>query len=336
MKYIQGELLAEDGFQKGFIGFERNQIVEIGKGPPPEKPVFKGLIVPTFVNAHTHIGDSFIREKNIPLPADVEQLVAPPHGLKHKLLHTASEQEILNGMIHSLNEMKNSGTAYFCDFRENGLLGISQIKTALTHVKMNSLILSRPKNMVYEREEMDVLLQNSDGIGLSSISDWNQAEIKKIAQHTKRKQKFFALHVSERVPEDIDAVLDLHPDFLVHMVAAAESDLLRVRDEDIPIVLCPRSNAFFKLKTNYRLMKQSGVKLLLGTDNAMIAPPNIAEELFYLKNITSVFSIQDLLMMATYTPRKALKWDDSIHGLNSGSHFVVLDRETLKPLHNSK
>ena len=105
MDYISGEVLTIDGLKKGYISFDKGKLVEIGKGLPIKKPISKGLIVPTFVNAHTHIGDSFIREKNIDLPKNVEELVAPPNGLKHRLLKEASDEEIIDGMEKSLDIM---------------------------------------------------------------------------------------------------------------------------------------------------------------------------------------------------------------------------------------
>ena len=336
MRYIEGDILTLDGFNKGYLGFDQNGTMESGNGPPPEKPLVTGLIVPTFVNTHIHVGDSFIREKNVKLPRDVEELVAPPNGLKHKLLNKASEKEIIGGMKKSIQEMKKSGTAYFCDFREGGIDGVYSLKKALADSNITSLILSRPRQMKYDKNEIDLLLENSEGIGLSSISDWNYSDAKDIAKHTKQKHKIFALHASEVMREDIDLILDLKPDFLIHMIAATKSDLIRVEDEHIPIVLCPRSNAFFNLKTNLELMKEIGIELMLGTDNAMINSPNVLEELIYLDNTSNIFSIQELLKMITYNPRKALNLDDCIHGLNSACNFVVLDRESLKPLYISK
>ena len=42
---------------------------------------------------------------------------------------------------------------------------------------------------------------------------------------------------------------------LVHMIKASESDFVRVKNEGISVVVCPRSNAFFGLKPDYDLMK---------------------------------------------------------------------------------
>jgi cytosine/adenosine deaminase-related metal-dependent hydrolase len=114
------------------------------------------------------------------------------------------------------------------------------------------------------------------------------------------------------------------------MVAASESDLLRVKEDSIPVVLCPRSYAFFNLKINLELLKKSGVMLLLGTDNAMVNSPDVLEEVRFLLQRTKVFSVPELLAMVTYTPRKALNLDDCIQGLNLRGNFVVLDRKSLK------
>ena len=62
MEYVSGRILTRDGFEEGYIGFENHKIVDKGVGTPPKKPICDGLIVPTFVNAHTHIGDSFAKE----------------------------------------------------------------------------------------------------------------------------------------------------------------------------------------------------------------------------------------------------------------------------------
>jgi len=335
MQYVKGDILTQDGFKKGYLGFEKNRIIDLRSGSPPEKPLAEGLIVPTFVNAHTHVGDSFLRKKNIKLPRNVEELVAPPNGLKHRLLEKASEKEIIDGMKTSIDEMIGTGTSYFCDFREDGINGVYQLRNALKNRKIGSIILSRPQQMSYDKNEMELLLKNSLGIGLSSISDWEYSEIEKIAKHAKREKKIFALHASEAVREDIDLILDLKPDFLVHMVSATESDLTHVKDENIPVVICPRSNAFFNLKMNLKLMKKTRIDLMLGTDNIMLNTPNVLEELRYLKNSTTVFSTQELLNMITYTPRKALNLDDCIHGPNSSCNSVVLDRESLKSVYIS-
>jgi len=323
MDYVSGEILTDSGFKNGYLGFENNKIVETGVNPP-KKPICTGLIVPTFVNAHTHIGDSFIRERDIKLPKNVEELVAPPSGLKHKLLRETSDEDIIKGMEKSIDVMTKNGIEVFCDFRESGVLGISQLKAALQFWKISPIILGRPDSLEYDKNETDILLKNSDGIGLSSISDWDYSELQKIARQTKNKNKIFAIHASELIREDIDKILDLKPNFLVHMVKATEADLI-----------CPRSNAFFGMKANVIMMKKVGIDIMLGTDNAMLNSPNILDEMTHLKAQFNEFSTEELLKMITYIPRKALNWDDCILGPNSPAKFIVLDKKSLKSLYIS-
>jgi len=335
MDYVSGEILTPKGFIKGYLGFEKNKIFEFGKGNPPKKPLCKGLIVPTFINAHTHIGDSFIKKRKIKLPKNVEELVKPPNGLKHKLLKEAKEEEIIAGMKESIKIMLNTGVTKFCDFRESGLEGILELKKAMTDEKLSAIILSRPSELKYNSNEIEVLLNNSDGIGLSSISDWDFFELKKISKHVKKRNKLFAIHASEIIRENIDDILDLRPDFLVHMVKATESDLIRVKDNNIPIALCLRSNAFFGLTPNIKLMKKIGIKILFGTDNSMLYTPNILDEIKFVKNHFKEFCIEELLHTITYSVRKALNLECDILGASSKADFVVLDKKTLKPLYIS-
>ncbi len=335
MQYVSGEILTKDGIKKGYIGFEKGKILETGVGKPSKKPLCKGLIVPSFVNSHTHIGDSFVRDKNIKLPKSIEKLVAPPNGLKHKLLKKATEDEIIEGMEKSIDIMIKNGTQTFCDFREDGILGICQLKAALYMWKISSIIMSRPDSLEYNKSEVDILLKNSNGIAISSISDWDYSYLKKISEQTIRKNKIFSLHASERIRENIDDILDLKPNFLVHMLKATECDLQRVKERNIPIIVCPKANSFFGLKPNFNLLKKIGIKILIGTDNAMINPPKILDEIKYIKKINSCYSILDLLNMITYEPRKVLNLDCNILGPNSKASFVVLDKKILKPLYIS-
>ena len=157
MDFVSGKILTDKGFKSGYLAFKKRIIIETGTGNPPQKPICKGLIVPTFINAHTHIGDSFIRDKNIDLPKNIEELVAPPDGLKHKLLREASDEEIIEGMEKSLYVMIKNGTKFFCDFRENGILGISQLKTALHLWKINSLILSPTVTQLFRLIQTNLL-----------------------------------------------------------------------------------------------------------------------------------------------------------------------------------
>jgi cytosine/adenosine deaminase-related metal-dependent hydrolase len=231
--------------------------------------------------------------------------------------------------------MLRSGTNYFCDFRENGILGINHLKSALKKFNINSLILSRPKSLEYDKNEINILLKNSNGIAISSISDWDCSELEKIAIDTNKRKKIFALHASERIRENIDEILDLKPNFLVHMLQATISDLEKVKENNIPIVICPRANSFYGLKPDFKLYKKAEINLLLGTDNAMISSPTILDEINYIQEISKVYSFFNLLYMSTISARKVLNLECHILGPNSKADFIVLDKKSFKPLYIS-
>jgi len=228
-------------------------------------------------NCHTHIGDAFIKLKK---KYSLEELVAP-NGYKHYMLNKAKEEEILMGMDKAIEIMERCNTDVFIDFREGGIKGVKILKKALEGKKIKAIILARPEKMEYSEKEIEKLLEISHGIGLSSYSDWGEDEIKLIAEHIKARKKIFAMHASEGKREDIGKILDLKPDFLVHLCRATEDDINEIVRKGIGIVVCPRANAYFGLKPPLKILMEKKAIVMLGTDNAMIVKPNIIEEMEY-------------------------------------------------------
>ena len=336
MKYIAGRILTDAGFKRGYIKVSMNKIIEMNFGSCPKTPDLRGLITPSFVNMHTHLGDAFISQKNINLPHDIMKLVAPPDGLKHQLLKKSTDDEIIKGMKQAIQTMVSNGTSCFFDFRENGEHGINIIKTALEHFPIESFILSRPKELQVDENEILRLLNISEGIGLSSISDWEFEDVEQIRSLTKKRKKLFSIHVSERIRENINKIIKLQPDFIIHMTKASKKDLLLIKKENIPIVVCPQSNTFFNMSPPLELMKEIGNTILLGTDNAMINSPKIIDEINHIKNIApNVFNNEDLLEMITYLPRKVLNLNDYMQDAKFlSSNYIILDERTLQPIGN--
>ena len=75
------------------------------------------------------------------LPRNVEKLVAPPNGLKHTLLKTASKEEIITGMKQTIQDMIDTGTSSFCDFF------INAHKISLLEISPTSLFFSTSKRL---------------------------------------------------------------------------------------------------------------------------------------------------------------------------------------------
>lgn len=332
MKYVSGKILTETGFKKGYLCLKEGSVTDQKKGMPPANPIMNGLIVPTFIDMHTHIGDSFIRKKQLSLPKDILKLVAPPDGLKHRLLKETSETEIIQGMIRTVQQMITTGTTGFVDFRENGLNGIRLIKKVLTSEPIQGIVLGRPAEMIVDKNEIQSILQDADGIGISSITDWDIDGLYDIASLTHKKGKLFALHASERIREDINTIVELQPTFIIHMTKASRKDLDYIKKQGIPIVICPRSNSFFGGDLPSSLLKEVGNTILIGSDNAMLHDPSPLLEIKHLLQWYPDFlTLEQLLLTITYAPRKVLNLKDGIPHLTFPDSFLVLNQQTLEP-----
>jgi cytosine/adenosine deaminase-related metal-dependent hydrolase len=263
------------GFREGTIGWEDRVIVEARAGRARDAIAY-GLVIPGLWNAHTHLGDAVVTQE---LKGTLEELVAPPHGLKYRILSKAKDDAVIAAMRRAMTTMLRTGTTGFSDFREGSLKGLKLLYAALAALPLQGAVLGRPGGLEYDAREITALLRVTDGLAVSSYVDWPPGDLERLAADVRRANKIFALHCSERIREDIDAVLDLAPAFLVHMIHATDADLERCADAHVPIVVCPRSNAFFGLAPDLPRMLRAGVELRLGTDNAMINIPSMLREI---------------------------------------------------------
>ena len=272
MMYLSGIVFDGTEFRDGHVGIEDGIVSEIGDGRPPSDPVAEGIITPGLVNAHTHSADGLLTFTGTP---KLEELVMPPNGLKHVYLKNAPEEELILSMRSFTDLMIRTGTTGFVDFREGGRRGAELMR--ISSPAPNGMILGRPSGE-YDANELDSILDVSDGVGLSCISDIRRNDIDAIADHVHRRGKIFGIHVSERIREDMGRIMSLSPSFVVHMVKATDGDMRMCADHNVPIVSCPRSNMFFGIVPPLDRMISSGADVAIGTDNAMLCVPDMREE----------------------------------------------------------
>jgi cytosine/adenosine deaminase-related metal-dependent hydrolase len=258
-----------------------------------------GTLIPMPVNAHTHTGDSFISEE----PEGNLVEIVGPGGFKHRQLESATDKAIVNGMEKSNHFMEMAGTLAYFDFRENGIHGVELLKNAKSDY-IKPVVLGRP----FGNDGINDLIEKADGIGLSSISDMEYEKAMEISEIANKKHKITALHFSENVREDIDKILNLKPDMLVHGIEASKSDLEKVKFMDIPVVITPRSNIFYGKNPDYGKFK--GNTLMLGTDNVFITEPDIFAEMDFLyryQRFKNYISPNEILKFAIENPRKFME-----------------------------
>ena len=279
-----------------------------------------GTLVPTFVNAHTHIADFFM--DNVP-EGGIPEIVGPG-GFKAKALERTSDDIIISSMRGAQRIMKATGTSAFLDFRESGVKGIDLLKASrLGGIK--ALALGRPVNG--DRDLPDVL-DRSVGLGLSSISDVAISQMMSAAELVRKNEKIFAMHFSENKREDANRLKELKPDLLVHCLEATDPDLEIIKDIKAHVVITPRSNVFYGKRPDYSRFLKYRIPLMLGTDNGMINAPDMFQEMHFLflyQRSIGYFEPEMLLEMSTSLPREFLKK----FGISIPERYILFPNQRL-------
>ena len=302
------------------------------KIPSKEKPIdcSKLLLIPGFINSHTHIADSI--GKDLSIDANVDSKIHPMIGLKQKLLKETPKKFLSKYIKNSAKSMIKKGITTFIDFREGGLDGILLLKSALDNIPIRCIILGRiehyntkneiKQNMPLPKEhikQLTQLLKNCDGIGISGTNENSNSNLKSYA----KTKKIRAIHAAETknsvntskkltAKSEIQRAMLLRPSFLIHMTFATKNDLKLAAKNTRGIVICPRANSSLAEGIpDISLMQKFGCNITIGTDNVMINSPDIFREMDYLWKVTmgmsqSRFDPKQILKMATVNAGKML------------------------------
>lgn len=311
---ISGPIICGDDFElkEGYVVVSGKKIKEIGFERCDGD--IKGLICPSFINAHTHVGDSLVKD---PPYMPLIDLVAPPNGLKHRILNAASPEDIAAGIRTTLDAMKAGGTSHFIDFRENGSAGARLLRDLVGN---KATILGRlgPEDIIED------VLKVSDGVGISCATDVPADVLQPIVEKAKNSGKIIGIHAGELNRNDIETAIDMMPDFLVHMTQAIAPDIRKASDARIPVVVCPRSNAVTGVgMPPVKEMREAGISLALGTDNVMLNSPDMFAEMEWT---TKLFLHDDpyVLQMATLNGAKLIGKDDVKGSITTGKEADIL------------
>ena len=128
---------------KANITIDDGIITDISKDSKEGKiiDVDGAVVAPSFLNGHTHIGDSIIKDEGYSL--SLGEMVKPPNGVKHRALASAEDEDIIESMKSSMWDMLESGTTHFIDYREGGIKGVKLLKKASKDIPITPIILGR-------------------------------------------------------------------------------------------------------------------------------------------------------------------------------------------------
>ncbi len=313
MPLIAGNLLLAEETVSGWMVVEDGTLVDWGDGAPPGTPDASGWVCPPAVNAHSHVADAFLRGQR-GMPTSIPELVGPG-GWKHHQLALARKERAAGGVVQYVSEMAESGVNAFIDFRENGLTGTRFLadlrdqadwvqEEGLEPLAAEPLIMGRPQMNNFDPDEAEDLLEVVDGIGISGMRDFPEPnDIHHWADAAAAAGKPWAVHLSEDRHDDLEAVMPLQPDHVVHMVHAMPGDLRMAADVGLPIVACPRSNRFFGHDAPIQQMLEAGCLVALGTDNGMLQTGDLFEEAAMVRRLVRGIDDETLLRMMTHNGR---------------------------------
>jgi cytosine/adenosine deaminase-related metal-dependent hydrolase len=308
---IEGVVLRGPSFEpvEGRVVVEDGRIAAVEEASVDSEDV----VAPAFVNAHTHLGDSIAKEAGAGLSLD--ELVAPPDGLKHRLLRAADRKEKIDAMRRSLRYMREGGTSAFLEFREGGVEGVDALREAAEGIDLDPVVFGRETV-----EAMEV----GDGFGASGARDGEFG-----AERTACREagKPFAIHAGERDATDINPALDLNPDLLVHMVHAESLHLDRVADLEIPVAVCPRSNLVTGVGTPPVRDLLDRTTVALGTDNVMLNSPSMFREMEFACKLFDASAVE-VLGMATRAGAEIAGLDRGTIEAGREARLLVLDGDS--------
>lgn len=304
-----------------------NIVIDDGKIIEMAKDVCEGKIIdatdsivcPTFLNGHTHIGDSIIKDEGYGL--SLGEMVKPPNGVKHKALANAEDGEIIDAMKKSMWDMFESGTTHFIDYREGGIKGVELLRKASKNLPVTPVILGRDYSFYGQNPDLRKvkiairkLLKLADGIALSGFGEISDEVASLITSECRKAGKISSIHVAESMHLQDDSLRDFNKteiqrgvdadfDQMVHCTNPRNNDLELIKNSNV--VVCPRANATLNVGVApLNEMFSKGIKPLLGSDNLMLNSPNLFRELEFSLKIMSVYyknylNPKDLLKTAT-------------------------------------
>ena len=263
------------------------------------------IICPTFLNAHTHIGDSIIKDEGYGL--SLSEMVKPPSGVKHRALQTADDEDIIESMKIAMWEMYESGISHFIDYREGGIDGVKLLLKASKDIPITPIILGRDDSFYGDNPDLSrvktqirKILKIADGIAPSGFGEISDEVADIIVSECNKSGKVSSIHAGESLSNQIESLNSyglseigrgVNHNFsqLVHCTNPQNNDLELIKDSFSSIVVCPRANASLNVGTvPLNKILAMGIKPLLGTDNLMINSPNMFRELEFTLKIMSV------------------------------------------------
>jgi cytosine/adenosine deaminase-related metal-dependent hydrolase len=318
------------------------------------------IVIPGFINAHTHIADSI--GKDIAVGQRLNARVHPVSGAKSKILQKSLPEHLKAFIRNSAILMTKKGIVAFADFREDGLEGIRLLKDAIESLPIKCVTLGRINHYSSptdtaglppeKREKAKQVVELADGLGISGANENTDASLDQYRQIAGK--KLIAIHAAESNEtvrfskehtgrSEVDRIMEhLKPDFVVHMTNATKNEMSLVAKSGTGVVICPRANGVLGAGIpKVAQMLRQGCLVAIGTDNVMLNSPDILRELDYTWKVSraaegEMLTAQELLKMSTINAAQILRLNTGCIEAGRAADLVFIDKKhaELYPVHD--
>ncbi|OFX37109.1 MAG: hypothetical protein A2W95_09475 [Bacteroidetes bacterium GWA2_40_14] len=359
--------------RNGYVTISGNTITEIGEGIPKNGKnmvdIQGDIIIPGFVNAHTHLPMTLYRglADDLPLKTWLEDHIWPAEAT-----HT-HEKNVRKGARLGLAEMIQTGTTTFCDMYFFADAVAEETAKSGMRAVMNEAILDFPTNSYPHVEAALAKAQQF-------IEKWKQHPLiypglvfhatyscsKETLLKVKHLSNQFGLRISTHISETQDEVAQITeryglnpPHYLhelgmltentlgAHCIWLTEEDQALFKKSGAHVVHCPSSN--LKLGSGIAPVAtylQKGINVALGTDGCasnnnldMVEEMRLAALLQKgINHNPELLPAREALKMATINGAKALGLDHLIGSIEVGKRAdlaIVSTKNTfMQPIYD--
>ena len=312
------------------------------------------LLMPAFINCHTHVGMSLFRNygEEVDLMTWLNDYIWP---LEDKL----TSDDVYTASLMSFVEMIKKGIGSFADMY---FFSEATIKAAIDvgirgEVSRGLSIPDPDDYRIKENIELFKKYKDNDliniGLGPHAIYTSDLDQLKKVSDIASQHNMPIHIHLSETKQENEDcykrygmtptevfekAGIFKHKTIAAHGIYLSDSDLDIIKENNVTIVHNPASN--LKLSSGFldlsRLIDK-GINVALGTDSsASNNKLSILREMELAGLVSKLYSTRqidayEILKMATINGAKALGLEDKIGSIkeNKLADFILIDLDNV-------
>jgi cytosine/adenosine deaminase-related metal-dependent hydrolase len=348
-----------DYVERGYIEIENGTIKGAGSGKSNAHQKIDAssfLVIPAFVNAHTHIADSI--GKDIAMGKLLDERVHPVFGAKKKILERSNPDHLKALVRSSAISMLKNGITTFADFREGGPQGVRLLREAILGLPIKCVVLGRvdhyesplgegllDRELAIAREVLSV----SDGLGISGANENSDTALeqyrriageKLVAIHAAESKETVEFSLQTTGKREVERIMrHLYPDIIVHMTQAIDYEISLASRSGI--VVCPRANGVLGAGLpKVAEMLKKGCQVAIGTDNVMLNSPDMFRELDYLWKALhaqgNFVEPRELVKMATVNGAKMLRLNNGCIDPGRSADMIFIDKRhaDLYPIHD--